>query len=105
DRWMTGTPNFECIAGIRACIDYLADLGEGGDRRAKLRHAFQKIGDYERELGQRLLDGLSRIPDVNVLGITDPARWKERAPTISIVHAKRPANAVAGHLAKQGIFV
>src|SRR5207249_6823644 len=25
DRWMTGTPNFEGIAGTRAAIDYLAD--------------------------------------------------------------------------------
>jgi cysteine desulfurase family protein (TIGR01976 family) len=105
DRWMTGTPNFECIAGIRACIDYLADLGDGADRRAKLRSAFQKIGDYERGLGQRLLEGLAKIPDVKVLGITDPARLKERVPTVSLIHAKQPAKAVAEHLAKQGIFV
>ena len=26
-RWMTGTQNFECIAGTRAAIDYIADIG------------------------------------------------------------------------------
>ena len=24
---MTGTPNFECIAGVRAAIDYLGTVG------------------------------------------------------------------------------
>lgn len=105
DRWMTGTPNFECIAGVRSCIDYLADLGDGADRRAKRRSALLRIGDYERGLGQRLLEGLAKIPDVKVLGIADPARWKERVPTVSIVHAKQPAKAVAEHLARQALFV
>src|SRR5262245_36761739 len=104
DRWMTGTPNFECIAGVKACIDYLADLGEGADRRAKLRSAFQRIGDNERDLGKKLLDGLAKIPDVKVLGITDGQRLSERVPTVSIVHGKQPAKAVAEHLAKRGIF-
>jgi cysteine desulfurase family protein (TIGR01976 family) len=105
DRWMTGTPNFECIAGTRACIDYLADLGDGSDRRAKLRSAFQRIGEYERDLGRKLLEGLAKIPDVKVLGITNPERSAERVPTVSIVHRKHPAKAVAEHLAQRGIFV
>jgi cysteine desulfurase family protein (TIGR01976 family) len=105
DRWMTGTPNFECIAGTRACIDYLADLGEGLDRRARLRSAFQKIGDYERDLGRRLLECLAKVPSVKVLGITDPARLNERVPTVSIVHARLGAKDVAEHLARRGIFV
>jgi cysteine desulfurase family protein (TIGR01976 family) len=105
DRWMTGTPNFECVAGVKACIDYLAELGEGPHRRAKLRSAFQKIGDYERDLGRKLLEGLAKIPNVKVLGITDLERMAERVPTVSIVHGKQPAKAVAEHLAKRGIFV
>ncbi len=105
DRWMTGTPNFECIAGVRACIDYLADLGDGIDRRAKLCSAFQKIGDYERGLGLRLLEGLTTIPGVKVLGITDPNRIKERVPTVSIMHDRLPAKDMAEMLARHGIFV
>jgi cysteine desulfurase family protein (TIGR01976 family) len=105
DRWMTGTPNFECIAGVKACVDYLAELGDGPDRRAKLRLAFQKIGVYERELGKLLLEGLAMIPEVKVLGIADPARFAERVPTVSIVHRKHEAKVVAAHLARRGIFV
>ena len=105
DRWMTGTPNFECIAGTRACIDYLADLGDGSDRRAKLRSAFQKIGDYERGLCRQLLEGLAKVANVKVLGITDPSRLAERVPTVSIVHRHHDAKAVAEHLARRGIFV
>src|SRR5262245_21750247 len=105
DRWMTGTPNFECIAGVKACIDYLADLGDGADRRARLRSAFHKIGEYERELGARLLKGLMEVPGLKVLGMADPARLNERVPTVSVVHARHEAMAVAQHLAGRGVFV
>jgi selenocysteine lyase/cysteine desulfurase len=29
-RWEYGTLNHECIAGIAACVEYIADLGRGG---------------------------------------------------------------------------
>jgi cysteine desulfurase family protein (TIGR01976 family) len=105
DRWMTGTPNFEGIAGTRAAIDYLVDLGEGADRRAKLRSAFGRIRAHERELTLHLLGRLAELPDVRVLGISDAKRVDERVPTASIVHRKREAKAVAAHLAANGIFV
>ena len=28
-RWEWGTLNHECIAGIAACVEYIADLGRG----------------------------------------------------------------------------
>ena len=102
DRWMTGTPNFEGIAGVRAAIDYVADLGDGPDRRARLRSAFQRIGEYERKLGARLLSGLHNLSNVRVLG---PRDMTGRVPTVSIVHANHPAAAVAEHLDRRGIFV
>src|SRR5262249_923139 len=74
DRWMTGTPNFEGIAGTRAAIDYLAGLGDGVDRRSRLRSAFARINEYERDLGRHLLSKLAALPDIRVLGITDLAR-------------------------------
>jgi cysteine desulfurase family protein (TIGR01976 family) len=105
DRWMTGTPNFECIAGTRAAIDYLAGLGEGPDRRRRLGSAFERIGAHERELSRRLLAGLASLPALRVLGITNPARLAERVPTVSILHRKHEARAVAEYLAQRGIFV
>jgi cysteine desulfurase family protein (TIGR01976 family) len=106
DRWMTGTPNFEGIAGTRAAIDYLVSLCDGPDRRSRLRSTFGKlITPYERILSQRLLTKLVELPDVRILGITDVARLSERVPTVSFVHRRHEAGAVAEHLARRGIFV
>ncbi len=105
DRWMTGTPNFECIAGARAAIDYLSGLGAGTDRRSKLRSAFERIVAYEKDLCRQTLAGLAKIPGVRVLGITTESRLSDRVPTISIVHAKHDPRTIADYLAKRGIFV
>src|SRR5947209_6674305 len=53
NRWERGTLNHECIAGITACVDYLADLARRADpsastRRSALRAAYQAIQPYER---------------------------------------------------------
>jgi cysteine desulfurase family protein (TIGR01976 family) len=110
-KWMTGTQNHEGIAGVLAAIDYLADLGRavsgqaGLDRRAALLEAWAAVGQYERQIGQRLLAGLLDIPDVRVWGITAADRWAERVPTISITHSRlRPAE-LAERLGRDGIFV
>lgn len=109
-RWMTGTQSHEAIAGARAAIDYLAELGRSLvkgdlDRRAGLEAAFAAIGRHERLLLERLLTGLVSIPEVKVWGITDPDRFAERVPTVSFTHARARPRAVATHLAQRGIFV
>ncbi len=105
DRWMTGTQNFACIAGVGAAVDYLASLGEGPTRRAKLQSAFAKIENYERALGARLLAGLATLPSVKIWGITDPKRFHERVPTVSFTHRKHKPQAIAEFLSERGIFV
>jgi cysteine desulfurase family protein (TIGR01976 family) len=117
DRWMTGTPNFEGIAGAAAAIDYLVDLGRnasrllrkkpktGEQRRHDLIHAFFEIAEYERELGARLLSGLAELKQVKVWGITDPGRLHERVPTVSFTHKKLSPKEIASQLGEQGIFV
>src|ERR1700683_3843642 len=74
NRWEWGTLNHECIAGITACVDYIADLGRRvqtetcGDsrsqlsversstsaRRAAIVAAFEAIHRYEHGLMERL---------------------------------------------------
>jgi cysteine desulfurase family protein (TIGR01976 family) len=109
-RWQTGTPNFEGIAGTLAAVEYLADLGreQAGDpalgRRAALATAFGAIGRYERELADRLLAGLARLPGYRVWGITDPARQEQRVPTLALTHRERTAEELAAGLAEKGIF-
>jgi len=113
DRWETGTLNHECIAGIKACVDYLADLGrrarsEAGARREAIVAAFQAIQCYERGLLDRLIAGVKQIPGVKIYGITDPARFEERCPTIALRAVNPAANqtphALATQLGEQGFF-
>ncbi|MGA7931220.1 MAG: aminotransferase class V-fold PLP-dependent enzyme, partial [Candidatus Sulfotelmatobacter sp.] len=93
-RWEWGTLNHECIAGITACVDYIADLGRRAQphlsearaamRRAAIVAAFEKIHHYEHGLIERMIAGLSRIPGLKLYGITDPARFEERCPTLAV---------------------
>jgi cysteine desulfurase family protein (TIGR01976 family) len=105
DRWMTGTQNFECIAGVGAAVAYLAGLGSGPSRRAALVDAFAKIEAHERPLGERLIAGLRELPGVKVWGITDPNRATERVPTVSFTHRTRTPAEIAEALGRRGLFV
>jgi len=118
NRWEWGTLNHECIAGITACVEYIADLGmkvEGATpshvgtdaeacpelsrrvrpssearsatnsaRRAAIVAAFEAIHHYEHGLMARLITGLQQIPKLKIYGITDPARFAERCPTLAV---------------------
>jgi selenocysteine lyase/cysteine desulfurase len=87
--WEWGTLNHECIAGITACVDYLADLGRRAmpsspNRRAAILSAYEVIQQHERALLEKLLSGLLAIPGSKVYGITDPRRLDQRCPTIAV---------------------
>jgi len=106
--WEWGTLNHECIAGIAACVEYLADLGRRtlkscgdetcGDgrlgrpssetrpltRRAAIEAAYAAIHEYESALLKRMIAGLVKIPALKIYGITDPARFHERCATLAI---------------------
>src|SRR5271169_514709 len=61
--WEWGTLNHECIAGIAACVDYLADLGRRAQpavttRRGAIVAAHQAIHAHERKLMERMIAGL-----------------------------------------------
>jgi len=110
DRWMTGTQSHEAIAGTLAAIEYLADLGRRLEpnamgRREALQAAYAGIAVYERALLERMLDGLGRLPGVKVWGITDPQRFDQRVPTVSITHERLSPETLATQLGERGIFV
>ncbi len=109
-RWMTGTPNLEGIAGTKAAVEYLADLGRAGhdqrmSRRDEIVAAFARIAAHERLLCERLLRGLEKIPAFRVWGISDPARLDERVPTVSVTHRRLRPVGIAERLGHEGIFV
>jgi len=135
--WEWGTLNHECIAGITACVDYIADIGRSirrevtpevtapsettspaessvpqglkpnyfassigaaeavpypkptsgtrsSTRRAALESAYSAIHAHERGLLTRMMTGLLEIPSLKIYGITDPARFDERCPTLAL---------------------
>src|SRR5215469_7179938 len=90
DRWETGTQIHEGLAGVTAAIDYLADLGRHSDsaapadRRAALVSAYRTIRHHEMALAKRMIAGLLEIPGVRFYGISDPSRFDERCPTVSV---------------------
>jgi selenocysteine lyase/cysteine desulfurase len=117
DKFETGTKNHEGLAGTAAAIDYLADLGvefgapfadqypEFEGRRLHLKTAMAAIRAYERPLAERLVAGLLDIPGVTVYGITDPARFDQRAPTVAFTLEGYTPRQVAERLGEEGIFV
>jgi cysteine desulfurase family protein (TIGR01976 family) len=130
NRWEWGTLNHECIAGITACVDYIADLGRRAagrcgdsrlgcqssearpsqisDRRAAIVAAFEAIHHYEHSLMERLIAGLKKIPSLKLYGITDPARFSERCPTLALRVISQSAGqtplALATKLGDRGFF-
>ena len=109
NRWEWGTLNHECIAGITACVDYLADLGRRPDpsastRRTALLAAYHAIQKYERSLVERLIRGLLAIPGLKIYGITDPRRFDQRCPTIAVRIAGHTPLELATALGERGFF-
>jgi cysteine desulfurase family protein (TIGR01976 family) len=107
-RWEWGTLNHECIAGIGACVEYLAELGrqagETGNRHMKIRAAYGAIQGHERELAARVLRGLREISGLRLYGIADPARLTERCPTFAIRATRHTPLELATKLGEKGIY-
>ncbi len=109
DRFELGTPQFELLAGLSATVSYFEDLGRSGseqtDSRKSIETAFQMSRDYEEPLTNTLIDGLTNIPGISVLGITNANRIKHRVPTVSIRHKDVSPSDVARKLAESSIHV
>jgi cysteine desulfurase family protein (TIGR01976 family) len=109
NRWEWGTLNHECIAGITACVDYLAALGRHANpsvstRRAALLAAYEVIQKHERGLMESLIQGLLSIPGLRLYGISDPRRLDQRCPTIAVrINGYTPLG-LATQLGERGFF-
>ena len=105
-RWEWGTLNHECIAGITACVDYLADLGRtaGTRRREALVNAYALIHQHEQELAHTLAAGLQKIPDLKLYGISDPTHFDQRCPTFAVRIAGFTPLQLATRLGNRGFF-
>jgi cysteine desulfurase family protein (TIGR01976 family) len=128
--WEWGTLNHECIAGIEACVEYIADLGrksraslegpfdsapgrqpgrlspraELTDRRGAIEAAYTIIHEHEHALLERMISGLKAIPGLKIYGITDPVRFNDRCPTFAVRIEGHSPLELATKLGERGIF-
>jgi selenocysteine lyase/cysteine desulfurase len=102
DKWETGTQSFESLAGVMAAVDYIASLGDGESRRARIASAMEAIGSYERAICERFLEGIARLPRVHLYGRDIP---DGRTPTFALAVDGVHPDAVATILGDLGIFV
>jgi cysteine desulfurase family protein (TIGR01976 family) len=133
EKWMQGTQNHEGIAGAAACVDYLQRWGSRWGhiplehRSQCLTAAFAAIEAYETQLTHQFLDGLTNLPNFQLIGVGSPANtttenssdqnraqnpataahWStsagQRVSTFSLRHQTRTATSLAEALAAQGI--
>ncbi len=108
-RWEYGTLNHECIAGITACVEYIADFGrhvrpETSTRRAAIESAYAAIHEHERVLLDRIMTGLKKIPGAKIYGITDPARFEQRCSTLAVRIEGHTPPELATKLGDRGFF-
>jgi cysteine desulfurase family protein (TIGR01976 family) len=107
--WEWGTLNHEGIAGIAACVEYLADIGrrsrpEARTRRAAVEAAYEAIHEHESGLLRKMMSGLQQIPGLKIYGITDPARFHERCATLAVRIENHTPLELATKLGERGLF-
>jgi selenocysteine lyase/cysteine desulfurase len=102
ERVETGTQNHEGIVGTGAAIDFLASLGADGTRRERLQAVMADLHARGDALVRQMWEGLSAIDGVHCHG---PAPGRPRTPTVAFTVDGVPSEAVAGALARRGVFV
>jgi cysteine desulfurase family protein (TIGR01976 family) len=82
----------------------IEDAATSPSRRIALLTAMRAIRDYERALAEKLIKGLLEVPGLTFYGISDPARFDRRTPTVAVRVAGRTPRQLAEGLGEQGIF-
>lgn len=103
ERLETGTQNHEGIVGIGAAIDFIASIGDGPTRRARIVSAMQALHQRGDDLIARLWNGLAAIPGVTLFGRTPGTG--PRTPTLSFVKQGIHPTDVARQLTDRGLFL
>ncbi|HEX2404969.1 MAG TPA: aminotransferase class V-fold PLP-dependent enzyme, partial [Acidimicrobiia bacterium] len=103
DKLETGTQSFESIAGVTAAVDYLAGLGDGTNRRARLVEGYRRIRDHERVLSTRFIDGVRGLDRVTIHGV--PEADDRRVATFALSVEGMSADEAASRLSQAGLYV
>jgi cysteine desulfurase family protein (TIGR01976 family) len=107
--WEWGTLNHECIAGIKACVDYWEDLGRHAKptvttRRAAILAAHEAVHVHERKMIEKMISGLLAIPGLKLYGVSDPRRFEERCATFAVRIEGHTPLELATKLGERGFF-
>jgi len=101
ERLETGTQNHEGMVGAAAAVDFLASLGAGDTRRARLTDAFAALHARGQRLVGRLWEGLAAVDGVTLYG---PPPDRPRTPTVSFTVRGLDAETVTRRLAERAIW-
>ena len=107
--WEWGTLNHECIAGIKACVDYWEELGQRAkpavsSRREAILAAHEANHPHERAMTEKIIAGLLAIPGLKLYGISDPRRFEHRCATIAVRIEGHTPLELATKLGERGFF-
>jgi cysteine desulfurase family protein (TIGR01976 family) len=107
--WEWGTLNHECIAGIKACVDYWEALGrrvhpEVETRREAILAAHEAIYLHERAMTEKIVAGLLTIPRLRLYGISEPRRFQNRCATFVVNIDGHTPLELATKLGERGFF-
>ncbi len=90
ERFVAGTPDVASVVGLAAACDYLNKIG------------MDKIEDHERQLTTYALQELAKIPEIKIIGPTDP---EKRLSSVAFVYDGVHAHDVAQVLNQDQIAV
>ncbi len=102
ERLETGTQNHEGIVGAMAAVEFIASLGSGGSRAARLADAGHRLHGAGQALLEQLWTGLQALPGIRCYG---PPPHRPRTSTLAFTLRDAAPEAVARHLASRGVFV
>jgi cysteine desulfurase family protein (TIGR01976 family) len=107
--WEWGTLNHECIAGIKACVDYWEELGRRAkpavrNRRRAILAAHEAVREHEKKMMEKMLAGLLAISGLKFYGIKDPHRFDQRCATFVVRIEGHTPLELATKLGERGIF-
>ena len=96
DRFTAGTPDVASIVGLAAACEYLKKL------------EMRKVEQHDRELVLYALEKLSKIPEIKIIGPTQPlqaGQSLDRLGSVAFIHQTAHAHDVAQILDSQGVAV
>jgi len=115
NKFETGTLNHEGLAGAKEAVHFIADAGKEfssdiesdepddiSERRENILTGLKLFEKYEEVLTERLVDGLSEIPEITLYR---PRKDVQSTSTVSFTHEKYTPNQIASYLGDRGIFV